>query len=319
MGPVYVQCAALSAALHSGSKMSPLTVLVACLAIATAAKPTRPPPADFVTVIADEGKYNTITSLLNSAGLIDTLKAASSLTLFLPTDDALARLPQATLDALLQYHATTQQALRLRGKQDDVTLQSVSGQPIRINQYAGHIMGAEGVKIVQANIQVSNGFVHGIDGVMTPPEGNIVDIAAGRSDLSTLTSLLTGAGLLDTIQNDMNITVFAPSDAAFAKVDAEVLKFLQNDTDSLKEVLLYHVITRNTLYTLGIHHAMVFSSADHNAKIMAIEDGSGHISVNSANISQRDISADNGVLHVIDDVLIPTKIFVKIQQAGLVQ
>merc|ERR1711936_1113086 len=239
MGPVYVQCAALSAALHSGSKMSPLTVLVACLAIATAAKPTRPPPADFVTVIADEGKYNTITSLLNSAGLIDTLKAASSLTLFLPTDDALARLPQATLDALkadpaklsslLQYHATTQQALRLRGKQDDVTLQSVSGQPIRINQYAGHIMG--------------------IEGVMTPPEGNIVNIVAGRSDLSTLTSLLTGAGLLDTIQNDMNITVFAPSDAAFAKVDAEVLKFLQNDTDSLKEVLLYHVITRNTLYT----------------------------------------------------------------------
>jgi len=309
--------------------MSPLTVLVSCLAIATAAKPTRPPPADFVTVIADEGKYNTITSLLNSAGLIDTLKAASSLTLFLPTDDALARLPQATLDALkadpaklsslLQYHATTQQALRLRGKQDDVTLQSVSGQPIRINQYAGHIMGAEGVKIVQANIQVSNGFVHGIDGVMTPPEGNIVDIVAGRSDLSTLTSLLTGAGLLDTIKNDMNITVFAPSDAAFAKVDAEVLKFLQNDTDSLKEVLLYHVITRNTLYTLGIHHAMVFTSADHNAKIMTIEDGSGHISVNSANISQRDISADNGVLHVIDDVLIPTKIFVKIQQAGLVQ
>merc|ERR1712184_141424 len=114
--PVYVQRAVPPA----GSKMSPLTVLVSCLAIATAAKPTRPPPADFVTVIADEGKYNTITSLLNSAGLIDTLKAAPSLTLFLPTDAALARLPQSTLDSLqadlLRYHAVNDLAFKVGGK-----------------------------------------------------------------------------------------------------------------------------------------------------------------------------------------------------------
>jgi len=282
-----------------------------------------------VAVIADEGKYNTITSLLNSAGLIDTLKAATNLTLFLPTDDAMAKVPKATLDslqadpaklsALLQYHATTEQAFRIRGKQNDMVLNSVSGQPIRINQYGGHVTSAEGVQIVQPNLQVANGYVHGIDGVMTPPEGNLVDIVAGRSDLTTLTSLLTAAGLIDVVKNDMNITVFAPSDAAFAKVDAAVLKFLQNSTDDLKEVLLYHVINKNTLYSVGMHHALTFSSADHNAKIMTIEDGSGHIFINQAKVSERDISADNGVLHIIDDVLIPTKIFVKIQAAGLVQ
>jgi len=282
-----------------------------------------------VAVIADEGKYNTITSLLNSAGLIDTLKAATNLTLFLPTDDAMAKVPKATLDslqadpaklsALLQYHATTEQAVRIRGKQNDMVLNSVSGQPIRINQYVGHVTSAEGVQIVQPNLQVTNGYVHGIDGVMTPPEGNLVDIVAGRSDLTTLTSLLTAAGLIDVVKNDMNITVFAPSDAAFAKVDAVVLKFLQNSTDDLKEVLLYHVINKNTLYSVGMHHALTFSSADHNAKIMTIEDGSGHIFINQAKVSERDISADNGVLHIIDDVLIPTKIFVKIQAAGLVQ
>merc|ERR1711963_1327475 len=293
----------------SASRMFRLTVLVCCLAIASAAKPTRPPPRDFVAVIADEGKYNTITSLLNSAGLIDTLKAATNLTLFLPTDDAMAKVPKATLE----------QAFRIRGKQNDMVLNSVSGQPIRINQYGGHVTSAEGVQIVQPNLQVSNGYVHGIDGVMTPPEGNLVDIVAGRSDLTTLTSLLTAAGLIDVVKNDMNITVFAPSDAAFANVDAAVLKSLQNSTDDLKEVLLYHVINRNTLYSLGMHHALTFSSADHNAKIMTIEDGSGHIFINQAKVSERDISADNGVLHIIDDVLIPTKIFVKIQAAGLVQ
>ena len=63
-------------------------------------------------------------------------------------------------------------------------------------------MAAEGVEVVQLNIPVANGFVQGIDGVMTPPEGNLVDIVAGRSDLTTLTDLLTTAGLVDVIKSE---------------------------------------------------------------------------------------------------------------------
>jgi len=304
---------------HYIPSMSPLTVLVSCLSLVSAA--TRPPPPDLLTALSNDGKYTQISSLLQTSGLVDSIRNESFVTMFLPTDAALAKLVDevnllnadpAKMASLLQYHFTVDQALKVAGKQQDLVLYSKSGRPIRINQYSGRLTTVEGVELVQKNLPFANGFIQGLDGLMTPPQGNLVDIVAGRSDLSTLTSLLTAAGLVDTIKNDNDVTVFAPSDAAFTQLDAEVLKYLQNHPSDLKEVLLYHVISAKTLYTAGMHHAMTFPTADPNTWLMVIEDGNGHISINNANLSERDISGDNGVLHIIDDVIIPTKVFVKI-------
>jgi len=303
--------------------------LLVCLASVSAAKPTRAPAANLTTVLAsDAGNFSVITGLLQSTGLLDTLENANAITLFLPTDEAMAKVPQATLDALnadkqmltdlLSYHAVVGEADRLRGRFNDRVLMSAAGKPVRINTYMFHTITAEGVPISQANIPVANGYINAIDGVMSAPNGNIVDIIASRSDLSTLASLLSSAGLIDVVRADENITVFAPTDAAFAKVDSKIIDFLKANPEALKNTLLFHVVAKTTLYSAGIHHAAVVNTADHNKQIMALEDGNGKVYVNNAEVTEKDISADNGVLHIIDSVMIPTKEFVALQAAGIV-
>ena len=79
---------------------------------------------------------------------------------------------------------------------------------------------------LQENIPFNNGFVHGIDGLMTPPTGDIVSILSSRPDMKVFSSLINKAGLVDVINKDRNITVFAPTDASFSQLPATVIPYL---------------------------------------------------------------------------------------------
>jgi len=289
--------------------------------------------ADLVTKLQTLGNYNGILALLNSSQLLNQILKEPQITLFLPTDQALAKAPSSLLKSLqndpqrlvetLSYHASTDEVFRLKGTLNDHVLTSLTQQPIRFNYYRSlrsslHVAAAEGVKIVEKDIIVRNGVVQGIDGIMSPPEGNVVDILAGRSDMKTLVSLLGSANLVDAVKDDENITVFAPTDAAFKKLNPQVLSYLGSHPKALSEVLLYHVVNRLTLYSVGMRHAMIFGTADiHKDKIMLIEDGTGDIFIDHAKVSERDISGTNGVIHVIDEVLIPTRIYLAVENQGL--
>merc|ERR1719244_1658314 len=154
---------------------------------------------------------------------------------------------------------------------------------------------------------------------MTPPQGDVVDLINANPNTSTLASLIATAGLNSLIRSDSNITVFAPTNAAFAKLSNEVLHYLQSSPDMLKEVLLYHIVKQTTLYSIGMRHAMTFQTADHNKdNLMLIEDLDGDdIFLNNAKVTTKDLSATNGVVHLIDNVLIPTKILIQIEDQGL--
>jgi len=303
--------------------------LVLAFGGALSAPATTPAAPDFVTVLKGLGHYNSILELISAAGLTDTLLQAPDLTLFLPTDEAISKLPPATVQALqsdpqklldvLGYHAVVGRRFSVRGRKDDRTIMSYNNQTIRFNYYKTPNKSAvEGVEVVEKNIRTANGFVHGINGVMQPPAGNLVDIVAGRTDMNTLASLLTKTGLLDVIRSDQNITVFAPTDAAFANVNPKVLEYLTNHPDALQEVLLFHVVNRQTLYSLGMRHTMTFHSADkHHDNIVLIEDFRGNVYVDNAKVSEFDISGTNGVMHVIDDILIPARTVIDIEEAGI--
>ncbi|XP_012941416.1 transforming growth factor-beta-induced protein ig-h3-like [Aplysia californica] len=306
-----------------------LTQSTSQMATTTTVPRTPKPAPDLVTVLANKGHYSVILGLLNSTGLLNQLLAAPQMTLFAPTDEALAKLPPQELTALqadpqrltqvLSYHAVTGLSFEVKGRNNDKVLSSSSGQPIRINVYPiVHAYSAEGVKISEKDIQVANGYVQGIDGIMVPPEGDIIDLLAKRPDMKTLTSLLKTAGLVNTIKADHNITVFAPTDAAFAKLSPPVLTYLQDNPGALAEVLLYHVVARKTLYSIGMRQAMSFPTADsHHDSLMLIEDSNGDIYLNHAKLLEVDHSATNGVLHVIDDVIVPIRIILAIEGAGL--
>merc|ERR1711970_976768 len=135
----------------------------------------------------------------------------------------------------------------------------------------------------------------------------------------TLASLIATTGLDAVIRSDQNITVFAPTNDAFSKISPDALTYLNNNPDLLEQVLLYHIVKQTTLYSIGMRHAMIFQTADqHRDSIMLIEDGNDNIYMNHARVDDRDISATNGVIHTIEEVLIPTHILLEIEDQGLI-
>jgi len=297
----------------------------------TTASVTHRPAGDIEAVLMKKPHYSMLLDLLRSTGLLDELKQVNQLTLFAPTNAALSMIPDADynalkadtlkLRALLQYHATTDEAWHSDKHNNDKVLNSLDkNMPIRINVYRDvHTISAEGINVTEQNIRVANGFVQGIDGVMAPPAGDIIDIINQRSDTTTLAKLIANTGLDAVIRADHNITLFAPTDAAFAKLSDEALTFLQNSPTALTETLLYHVVQKTTLYSIGMRHAMTFGTADHHKdSLMLIEDPlNDDVYLNHAKVSTADISATNGVIHTLDDVLIPTSTLIKIEDQGL--
>jgi len=135
-------------------------------------------------------------------------------------------------------------------------------------------------------------------------EKDIVETAVAAGSFKTLAKLLTDAGLIETLKGPGPFTVFAPTDEAFAKVPAAALAALGKDKAALKDVLLYHVVSgkvmASTVVTMNGKSAKTAEGQD--VKIMVMD---GKVMVNQANVVKTDIAAKNGVIHVIDAVIMP--------------
>lgn len=134
---------------------------------------------------------------------------------------------------------------------------------------------------------------------------DIVAIAAGNPDFSTLVTLVTKAELVDALMADGPYTVFAPTNDAFAKVPQEVLDALLADPDLLKQVLLYHVVAGKVMAADVKDGA---SAATLQGEPVTFKVADGKVAVNDANVVSADIEAKNGVIHVIDSVIVPAAV-----------
>lgn len=129
---------------------------------------------------------------------------------------------------------------------------------------------------------------------------DIVDIAAGSDNFKTFSAALTAAGLIDTLKGPGPFTVFAPTDAAFAKIPKLDLDALLKDKTKLTAVLTYHVVGRKVI---GVDvKAGKLKTVQGSEINVTIANG---VMVDSANVTATDIDADNGVIHVIDSVILP--------------
>ena len=131
---------------------------------------------------------------------------------------------------------------------------------------------------------------------------NIVETAVAAGEFTTLTSLVEQAGLAETLSGEGPFTVFAPTDDAFGKVPQETLDSLAADPEALKAVLLYHVVDGEARAT---DVAELSSAETLNGDSVQLETTGGGVMVNDAKVVQADVTASNGVIHVIDEVLIP--------------
>jgi uncharacterized surface protein with fasciclin (FAS1) repeats len=265
-----------------------------------------------VDIASEDGRFTTLVAALSAADLVDTLKGDGPYTVFAPTDDAFAKLPDGTVDALLNDIPTLSNILLyhvVSGKvmaSDVVNLESanaVSGELIKISAMDNKVM-VNDAQVVITDIEASNGVIHVIDSVILPPEklASIVDIAVEDGRFKTLVAALGAADLVETLQGVGPYTVFAPTDDAFAKLPDGTVDALLNDIPSLSNILLYHVVPGKYMASDVI--TMSRATTVNGSDLMVEVNGSG-VMLNNANVIITDIEAGNGVIHVIDTVVLP--------------
>jgi len=180
-----------------------------------------------------------------------------------------------------------------------VALASALGISLSGNVLADSAIAADRIDVSQANAQN-----------LAQATGDIVDVAAGNPDFSTLVQAVQAAGLVDTLKSDGPFTVFAPTNAAFNDLPDGVLDALlmPQNRDLLTEVLTYHVVpdevTSDELETGGV---------DTLNGGVAVDVSPERVVVNNASVVQADVPASNGVIHAINRVLIPQGVVEELQ------
>lgn len=234
-----------------------------------------PPPAltSIVDVAVENGNFTTLVAALQATGLDSVLADNDEeFTVFAPSDEAFALLGQDTIDALLLDTDTLSNILLnhvIVGAtilQDGAVLaaQSNSNTVMMGNDESAALsMGGSTLYVNKSavsltDVMASNGVIHVLDQVILPlvekgePTGSIVDVALGNADFSTLVAALTAADLVDTLADETaTFTVFAPTNAAFAKIESMALDGLIADADALTAVLLQHVIADTEVSSLA--------------------------------------------------------------------
>ena len=263
-----------------------------------------------VDIAVEDGRFNTLVAAVTEAGLAETLQSEGPFTVFAPTDDAFAALPEGTVEALLAdipaltdillYHVVEGKVMAADVAELDQAL-TVQGQYVDIANDMGKVM-VDNAQVLITDIEASNGVIHVIDAVILPESRTIADIAVEDGRFTTLVTALTEAGLVETLQGEGPFTVFAPTDDAFASLPAGALDALVADIDALTVTLLDHVVDGKVMAAdvVELDGQEVETLAGSSALIQ-IDDG---VYVGDALVIITDIEASNGVIHVIDSVLL---------------
>jgi len=270
---------------------------------------------DCVDTLISTGKANTLVQLVAKADLASALRVGS-ITIFAPTDAAFATLPAAKLgemltsqyinQGVLKYHVLGSKAMST-DIVDAMKLDTLNGASLRMNIYSeNHVITVNGGNISQADVACDNGVIHFIDRVLVPPTRTIIQIVTEDPRLGTFLQLITSSGIANKFQADP-MTLFAPTDVAFAKLDNCYLAALTdpaNNQTYIQELLEYHGVP-NTLFKAGVYNREIVNSIDTANDRMFIRVDDQGIRVNNAKVTEADIIAANGVVHKVDNVLIP--------------
>jgi len=130
---------------------------------------------------------------------------------------------------------------------------------------------------------------------------DIVDTAVSAGSFTTLVAAVKAAGLVDTLKGAGPFTVFAPTDEAFAKLPAGTVEALLKDIPKLKKILTYHVVSGKVMAADVVKLKSAKTVEGSEVKI----DASNGVKINDSTVTTADVAADNGVIHIIDSVLLP--------------
>ena len=179
---------------------------------------------------------------------------------------------------------------------DLTSAETVYGKPIKISLDGEKVM-INDAQVVIADIEASNGVI------LPPMEmADIVNIAADDGRFTTLVIAVQAAGLVDTLKSEGPFTVFAPTDDAFAQLPEGTIDALLNDIPSLTDILLYHVVPSKVMAS---EVANLENAETASGKMIKIKVEENAVMINDAKVLVTDIEASNGVIQVIDKVILP--------------
>jgi transforming growth factor-beta-induced protein len=270
----------------------------------------QPPTKDIVDTLASRPNFKTLVSAVQAANLAATLKGSGPFTVFAPTNAAFNKLGKKTLAALLADPSALSKILTYHvlgsavyaGDLPNIpSAPTVNGAPV-VFTFKNNALFINRAKITVANIVATNGVIHVIDTVLQPPTKDIVDTLASRPNAKTLVSAVQAANLAATLKGSGPFTVFAPTDAAFAKLGKKTLNALLADPTTLSSILTYHVLSGEVFSPAA---AKLTSAKTVNGANITISVKKGSLFINNARVVTADVLTTNGVIHVIDTVLLP--------------
>jgi transforming growth factor-beta-induced protein len=280
--------------------------------------------SDIVDTAVADGRFTTLVAAVQAAGLVETLKGEGPFTVFAPTDEAFAKLPAGTVEDLLKpenletlknillYHVVAGKVMAadvvtLDGKTADTAL---ADNPLNISVKDGKVFLNENTEVIITDIETANGVIHVIDTVLLPEEklSDIVDTAVADGRFTTLVAAVQAAGLVETLKGEGPFTLFAPTDEAFAKLPAGTVEDLlkPENLETLTNILLYHVVPGKLMAAdiVELDGQMIDTALEGEQIKITVKDGKVYLN-DTVEVIITDIETANGVIHVIDTVLLP--------------
>ena len=274
-------------------------------------------------VTSTDPRFTTLNQALTNTGLRSTLQAGGSYTVFAPTDAAFTSLASelgtsreallantSLLDAVLRYHVLASSVSRSAvpvGR----AIEPLAGGFFKIEASGGGLVVTDGrnrtSRITQTDISTSNGVIHVVDRVLLPANQNIVQTAQSLPQFSILVEAVLAANLQGALAGTGPLTVFAPTNDAFAALLAELgvtKDELLADTELLTRVLTYHVVPARVLKADIVPGTPVTTLQGGSFTVgsdLAITDSRAR----TAGIAGTDVFTSNGVIHVVDRVILP--------------
>lgn len=310
-----------------------LAVLASASAVNSLSVSSKATEGTIVDLALATPDLSTLVTALKAADLVTTLSSKGPFTVFAPTNEAFSRIPKDYLTYLLDpknkgelvdlltYHVAAGDVHSTDLKNNE-KITTVEGQDVYVeifdqNVHLNCLFRFCEAKVTAADNNASNGVVHIIDRIIVPPHhyhptpapgpapnATIVELALATPDLSTLVTALKAADLVTTLSGKGPFTVFAPSNEAFSKLDKKTLDYLL-DPKNIKElqaVLTYHVAAGEVLSKDLSNRERITTVEGSQVEAFLFDN---KVYINDGRVEKADVLATNGVVHVIDHVLIP--------------
>lgn len=288
--------------------------LLAGLALAPAAR-AGGTPQDLLATAQADGNYTILVAALQATGLDAALAGPGPLTVFAPTDAAFQALGQATIDALLNdpptlasilLHHVVPGSLGSAEVAAAATLTTLFDQRLDVTVVGPSVL-LDQATVVQPDVLCSNGVLHGIDAVLSPELGTVVDVAVADGSFTSLVAALQATGLDQTLAGAGPFTVFAPADSAFAQLPpATLARLLAPQGQPLLSTILQVHVVPGRLYADQVVAASELVTV--NGARLPVNVVNGEVFVAGSRIVATDVEARNGTIHVVERVIGATRV-----------